>query len=80
MSLTHRCNLRCSYCMPADGLDRMADSDRLTDGEVVRLVGIVVARLGIREVRFTGGEPCCAAAWSPPLLRSHDCAPDRGSR
>ncbi|MGV0488390.1 radical SAM protein [Mycobacterium kansasii] len=57
MSLTHRCNLRCSYCMPADGLDRMADSDRLTDGEVVRLVGIVVARLGIREVRFTGGEP-----------------------
>lgn len=57
VSLTDRCNLRCSYCMPADGLDWMADSIRLTDDEVVRLVAIAVAQLGIREVRFTGGEP-----------------------
>ncbi|KAA1251809.1 GTP 3',8-cyclase MoaA [Mycobacterium simiae] len=57
VSLTDRCNLRCSYCMPAGGLDWMADFDRLTDDEVVRLVAIAVAQLGIREVRFTGGEP-----------------------
>lgn len=57
VSLTDRCNLRCSYCMPADGLDWMPDSDRLTDTEIVRLVGIAVRQLGIRDVRFTGGEP-----------------------
>jgi GTP 3',8-cyclase len=57
VSLTDRCNLRCSYCMPADGLDWLPKPQLLTDDEVVRLVGIGVERLGIREVRFTGGEP-----------------------
>lgn len=57
VSLTDRCNLRCSYCMPAEGLDWLPNDDVLTDDEVVRLVTIGVERLGIREVRFTGGEP-----------------------
>ena len=57
MSLTDRCNLRCSYCMPAEGLDWLPDDSVLTDDEVVRLVRIGVEKLGIREVRFTGGEP-----------------------
>jgi cyclic pyranopterin phosphate synthase len=57
VSLTDRCNLRCSYCMPAEGLDWLPDDTVLTDDEVVRLVRIGVERLGIREVRFTGGEP-----------------------
>lgn len=57
VSLTDRCNLRCSYCMPAEGLDWMPTPEVLTDDEVVRLVTIGVERLGIREVRFTGGEP-----------------------
>jgi cyclic pyranopterin phosphate synthase len=57
VSLTDRCNLRCSYCMPAEGLDWLPGEDILTDDEVVRLIGIGVRRLGIREVRFTGGEP-----------------------
>jgi cyclic pyranopterin phosphate synthase len=57
VSLTDRCNLRCTYCMPAEGLDWLPKPDVLTDDEVVRLVGIGVERLGIREVRFTGGEP-----------------------
>jgi GTP 3',8-cyclase len=57
VSLTDRCNLRCSYCMPAEGLDWLPHPEVLTDDEVVRLVTIGVRRLGIREVRFTGGEP-----------------------
>jgi cyclic pyranopterin phosphate synthase len=57
VSLTDRCNLRCSYCMPAEGLDWMPSAEQLTDDEVVRLIGVAVRRLGIREVRFTGGEP-----------------------
>ncbi|MGH3362131.1 MAG: GTP 3',8-cyclase MoaA, partial [Nocardioides sp.] len=57
VSLTDRCNLRCSYCMPAEGLDWLPGDDVLTDDEVIRLIRIGVQRLGIREVRFTGGEP-----------------------
>ncbi|MGZ5398467.1 MAG: GTP 3',8-cyclase MoaA [Nocardioides sp.] len=57
VSLTDRCNLRCSYCMPAEGLNWMPGDEVLTDDEVVRLIDIGVRRLGVREVRFTGGEP-----------------------
>jgi len=57
VSLTDRCNLRCEYCMPAEGLDWMPSEITLTDDEVVRLVRIAVEQLGVRQVRFTGGEP-----------------------
>lgn len=57
VSLTDRCNLRCSYCMPAEGLDWLPTPEVLTDDEVVRLITIAVEQLGVREVRFTGGEP-----------------------
>lgn len=57
VSLTDRCNLRCTYCMPEEGLSWLAKPELLTDEEIVRLVGIAVRDLGVREVRFTGGEP-----------------------
>ena len=57
VSLTDRCNLRCTYCMPAEGLAWLPKPELLTDAEVIRLVGIAVTRLGVHEVRFTGGEP-----------------------
>ena len=57
VSLTDRCNLRCAYCMPAEGLEWLPKPEVLTDDEMTRLVRIAVERLGIREVRFTGGEP-----------------------
>jgi GTP 3',8-cyclase len=57
VSLTDRCNLRCVYCMPEEGLQWLAKPDLLTDAELVRLIGIAVTRLGVTEVRFTGGEP-----------------------
>ncbi|PVZ13178.1 GTP 3',8-cyclase MoaA [Actinomycetospora cinnamomea] len=57
VSLTDRCNLRCTYCMPAEGLEWMPTEQALTDDEVVRLVRVAVERLGVQEIRFTGGEP-----------------------
>src|SRR5437763_10041261 len=57
VSLTDKCNLRCTYCMPAEGLDWMPSEQALTDDEVVRVVGVAVRELGITDVRLTGGEP-----------------------
>src|ERR1700758_1583614 len=57
VSLTDRCNLRCAYCMPAEGLDWLPSPALLTDDELARLIAIAVQRLGITEIRFTGGEP-----------------------
>ncbi|HEV2347438.1 MAG TPA: GTP 3',8-cyclase MoaA [Actinocrinis sp.] len=57
LSLTDRCDLRCTYCMPAEGLPWLPRPDMLTDEEIIRLVRVAVTRLGIREVRLTGGEP-----------------------
>ncbi len=56
VSLTDHCNLRCTYCMPAEGLPWMARPQMLTDDELLRLVGLFVD-LGIEQVRLTGGEP-----------------------
>lgn len=57
VSLTDRCNLRCTYCMPAEGLKWLPKLGLLTTAELVRLVRIAVTRLGVTSVRFTGGEP-----------------------
>lgn len=57
VSLTDRCNLRCSYCMPADGLAWLPGRTILTDAEIVRLVTVAVELLGVDTIRFTGGEP-----------------------
>src|SRR5690349_10764102 len=57
VSLTDRCNLRCTYCMPPEGLEWLPKPELLTDDEIVRLVRIGVELLGITEVRYTGGEP-----------------------
>jgi cyclic pyranopterin phosphate synthase len=57
VSLTDRCNLRCTYCMPEEGLDWLAKPELLTADEIVRLIRIAVTQLGVEEIRFTGGEP-----------------------
>lgn len=57
VSLTDRCNLRCTYCMPEEGLDWLPAEQTLSAAEVKRLIRIAVEILGIRQVRFTGGEP-----------------------
>jgi GTP 3',8-cyclase len=57
VSLTDRCNLRCTYCMPPEGLPWLPHRDVLSDDEVNRMIRIAVTVLGVTEVRFTGGEP-----------------------
>jgi len=56
VSLTDRCSLRCTYCMPAEGLPWLPAPDLLSTAELVRLVRLATT-LGIDEVRLTGGEP-----------------------
>ena len=56
VSLTDRCNLRCRYCMPADGMPWLAGDSLLTTEELVHLVDIATG-LGVDQVRLTGGEP-----------------------
>src|SRR5437899_1768964 len=56
ISVTDKCNFRCTYCMPAEGLEWLGRSEILSFEEIARLVG-VLARLGVDEVRLTGGEP-----------------------
>jgi GTP 3',8-cyclase len=56
VSVTDKCNFRCTYCMPADGLEWLPKSEVLSFEEIERLVR-VLARMGVREVRLTGGEP-----------------------
>ena len=56
VSVTDRCNLRCRYCMPAEGLPWLAKPEMLDDDELVRVIGVFVG-LGVRQVRLTGGEP-----------------------
>ncbi len=75
VSLTDRCNLRCSYCMPAEGLDWLPDDSVLTDDEVVRLIRIGVEQLGVREVRFTGGEPLVRRGLVDIVRRTHALTP-----
>jgi len=57
VSVTDRCNLRCTYCMPADGLEWLPAERLLRTDELIRLLRLAVTRLGITSVRFTGGEP-----------------------
>lgn len=57
ISLIDKCNLRCTYCMPADGLAWLPKERLLTAAEIRRLVRIGVQDLGVRELRLTGGEP-----------------------
>jgi GTP 3',8-cyclase len=78
VSLTDRCNLRCAYCMPAEGLDWLPKPDLLTDDEVIRLIRIGVERLGIREIRFTGGEPLLRRGLTGIVERTAGLAPRPG--
>jgi cyclic pyranopterin phosphate synthase len=75
VSLTDRCNLRCAYCMPPEGLDWLPKADQLTDDEVVRLIRIGVELLGIREVRFTGGEPLLRRGLAGIIARTAELRP-----
>jgi cyclic pyranopterin phosphate synthase len=62
ISVTDRCNFRCTYCMPAEGMEWLPRSEVLSFEEIERIAAIAVHRFGIDSIRLTGGEP---------LMRAH---------
>jgi cyclic pyranopterin phosphate synthase len=67
VSVTDRCNFRCQYCMPAEGLPWLERAEILSFEEITRLVGLLAA-MGVRDVRLTGGEPLVRRQF--PMLAS----------
>ncbi|HEX5367159.1 MAG TPA: GTP 3',8-cyclase MoaA [Acidimicrobiales bacterium] len=61
ISVTDRCNLRCTYCMPAEGMTWLPRREVLTFEEIERLARVCVERFGIDSIRLTGGEPTVRA-------------------
>jgi GTP 3',8-cyclase len=61
ISVTDRCNFRCTYCMPADGLDWLPRDELLTFEEIERVARLLVERYGFESIRLTGGEPTIRA-------------------
>lgn len=57
ISVTDRCNLRCTYCMPAEGIDLMGHDKILTLEQIAEVAKIGAEKFGIRKIRLTGGEP-----------------------
>ncbi len=70
ISITEKCSLRCTYCMPEQGLPAIARDHLLTAAEIARLVAIAVRDLGVHDVRFTGGEPLMRADLAEIIRRS----------
>ena len=70
ISITDRCNLRCVYCMPEGGVVSMAHGDVLSYEEIVRVVRLL-ARLGVRHLRVTGGEPMARRGCLSLIERLH---------
>jgi GTP 3',8-cyclase len=74
VSVTDRCNFRCQYCMPAEGLPWLEREEILSFEEIVRLVGLL-SRMGVGDVRLTGGEPLVRRGF-PELARMLSALPD----
>ncbi len=66
ISVTDRCNFRCAYCMPVEGMEWQPREDLLTFEEIERLARLMVERYGVDSIRLTGGEPTVRARL--PLL------------
>ncbi|XP_074598059.1 molybdenum cofactor synthesis 1 [Brevipalpus obovatus] len=57
ISLTERCNLRCHYCMPSEGVQLTSSDKLLTHQEIIQLATMFVRKLGVNKIKLTGGEP-----------------------
>src|SRR2546430_13648728 len=75
ISVTDRCNFRCTYCMPAEGLQWLPKAEILTFEEIVRLAGIF-RDLGVRSFKLTGGEPTVRADLPVLVAMLREAAPD----
>src|ERR671912_1635998 len=68
ISITDRCNFRCTYCMPEEGLDWLPRDELLSYEELTRVARVCVERFGFDGIRLTGGEPT-VRAHLPVLIR-----------
>jgi GTP 3',8-cyclase len=68
ISVTDRCNFRCTYCMPEEGMTWLPRSEVLSFEEMTRIAGLMVRRYGVDSIRLTGGEPTVRARL-PELVR-----------
>ncbi len=75
ISVTDRCNFRCTYCMPAEGLQWLPKDELLTFEEMRRLLGVFVG-LGVRSLKVTGGEPTIRADLPTLVSMFRDVGPD----
>src|ERR687887_1202601 len=75
ISVTDRCNFRCTYCMPAEGLAWLPREEILRFEEIARLAGIFVS-LGVRSFKLTGGEPTGPAELPVPVGVPRQGGPD----
>ena len=78
ISVTDRCNLRCRYCMPADGLDWLSRAELLTFEEITRVARVCVERFGFDSIRLTGGEPTVRARLPHLVEMLADLSPPSG--
>ncbi|WP_458690558.1 GTP 3',8-cyclase MoaA [Nocardia tengchongensis] len=76
VSITEKCSLRCTYCMPEEGLPAIPADELLSPEEIVRLVTLAVRELGVHEVRFTGGEPLMRRDLERIIAGCHAALPD----
>ena len=74
VSITDKCNLRCRYCMPPDGVEFMSHDEILKNEEFVRFINIMV-RMGVKKVRFTGGEPLVRRDFQNIISETHRLHP-----
>ncbi|MFE3190324.1 GTP 3',8-cyclase MoaA [Nocardia sp. NPDC059240] len=76
VSITEKCSLRCTYCMPEEGLPAIPADELLSTDEIIRLVVLAVRELGVHEVRFTGGEPLMRRDLEQIIAGCHAALPD----
>lgn len=76
LSVIDKCNLRCTYCMPAAGLPWLPAAQLMSPAEIGRIVDIGVSRFGVAELRLTGGEPLVRADLEEVVAAVHAGHPD----
>ncbi len=75
VSVTDRCNLRCRYCMPPDGVELLPHDEILRNEEFVKIIGIFL-KTGVNKVRFTGGEPLVRKGFMDIVYDTHRLNPE----
>ncbi|MCL1911346.1 MAG: GTP 3',8-cyclase MoaA [Leptospirales bacterium] len=75
VSVTDRCNLRCTYCMPDDAFEALSHNEVLRNEEFIELISAFVS-MGVKKIRFTGGEPLVRKGFADILRRVKDIDPE----